>query len=161
MTAMHPMQIGGDDTPQEVLAKTGVARQWLDAPAVSGPGQITLRVSAHIPGQSPAVQDVFEPAFKRLAAMTGGAIGAEGHWGGSLHKEREGIEAAWGDYWVAYRVTFETQERVIAASSSGMPRYEPYTDHVEASPRPDVCHTEASETWAPRPDEEGAAPGRI
>ena len=50
--------------------------------------------------------------------------------------EREGIEAAWGDYWVAYRVTFETQERVIAASSSGMPRYQPYTDHVRASPRP-------------------------
>ena len=50
--------------------------------------------------------------------------------------EREGIDAAWGDYWVSYRVTFETQERVIAASSSGMPRYQRYSDHVSASPRP-------------------------
>jgi hypothetical protein len=50
--------------------------------------------------------------------------------------DREGIDAAWGDYWVAYRLTFETQERVIAASSSGIPRYEPYADHVRASPRP-------------------------
>jgi hypothetical protein len=49
--------------------------------------------------------------------------------------DREGIDAAWGDYWVAYRLTFETQERVIAASSSGIPRYEPFAAHVRASPR--------------------------
>jgi len=90
---MHPLQIGGDDTPQEVMAKTRVARHWLDAPAVRGPSELSLHVSAHIPEQSPAVQDVFEPAFRRLAAMTEGAMRAEGHWGGSLHKEREGIAA--------------------------------------------------------------------
>ncbi len=49
--------------------------------------------------------------------------------------EREGIDAAYGDYWVAYRLTFESDERVIATSSSGVPRYEPYSAFVRASPR--------------------------
>lgn len=94
MIGPSPLQIGGDDSPEQVLAKTAVARQWLDAPP--GPAaepERCLRVSAHIPGRSPAVVDVFEPAFRRLAAMTGGGIVAQGHWGASLHKEREGIEA--------------------------------------------------------------------
>jgi TRAP-type C4-dicarboxylate transport system substrate-binding protein len=92
--AANPLQIGGDDSPQQVLAKTAVARRWLDAPPwATTQAERRLRVSAHISGSSPAVVDVFEPAFQRLAAMTGGAIVAQGHWGGSLHKEREGIEA--------------------------------------------------------------------
>jgi TRAP-type C4-dicarboxylate transport system substrate-binding protein len=91
---VHPLQVGGDDTPEQVLAKTKVARDWLDAPVVPpAAGAMTFRVSAHIPGHSPAVVDVFEPAFRRLTAMTDGAIVVQGHWGGSLHKERDGIEA--------------------------------------------------------------------
>ena len=50
----------------EVLAKTTLARQWLDSPAIdAGQSAHTLRVSAHIPEASPAVQDVFVPSFRR------------------------------------------------------------------------------------------------
>jgi TRAP-type C4-dicarboxylate transport system substrate-binding protein len=91
---VHPLQVGGDDSPEQVLAKTTVARRWLDAPVVpAAPGAVTMRVSAHIPGHSPAVVDVFEPAFRRLVAMSDGAIQVRGHWGASLHQERDGIEA--------------------------------------------------------------------
>ncbi|MES2184986.1 MAG: TRAP transporter substrate-binding protein DctP [Pseudomonadota bacterium] len=93
---MNPQQIGSDDTPAEVMAKTGAARRWTGVPpaaADAAPARFRMRVSAHIPGTSPAVVDVFEPAFRRLHQMSGGAITVEGHWGGSLHKEREGIAA--------------------------------------------------------------------
>ncbi len=93
---MDGLQIGSDDSVEEVLSKTTVARKWLDcASEIHGNRntELTLRISAHIPGSSPAVKDVFEPAFKRLEIMTGGAIKVEGHWSGSLHKERDGIEA--------------------------------------------------------------------
>lgn len=87
-------QINGSDTPDQVTAKTSVARSWLDAPKLSTrePDYI-LRVSSHIPQASPAVQDVFIPAFRRLNEMSGGAIGVHAVWGGALHSEREGIEA--------------------------------------------------------------------
>lgn len=93
---MNPLQISANDSVDDVIAKTNAARAWLntDREDVSPkPNAIILRVSAHIPGNSPAVKDVFEPAFKRLTAMTQGAITVEGFWGGSLHKERDGIDA--------------------------------------------------------------------
>ena len=91
---MQTRQIGGNDTPGQVLAKTAVARRWLDAPRLDGRApQYTLRVSAHIPEASPAVQDVFLPAFDRLREMSGGAIGVQAVWGGALHAERAGIQA--------------------------------------------------------------------
>ena len=89
-------QIIGTDSVQEVLDKTITARQWLtvtDEQIPSVKPDFILRVSAHIPGQSPAVQDVFEPAFRRLQVMSKGAIGVEAFWGGALHPERAGIEA--------------------------------------------------------------------
>ncbi len=93
---MTQLQIAGNDSVEQVLQKTAVARAWLDVSpedlkAVEP--KFVLRVSAHIPGSSPAVVDVFEPAFKRLHQMTDGAIQVKAFWGGSLHKEREGIEA--------------------------------------------------------------------
>lgn len=93
---MNPQQIGANDSVEEVISKTSCARTWLDTSGEDlniKPDAITLRISAHIPGDSPAVKDVFEPAFKRLQIMTKGAIQVEGYWGGSLHKEREGIDA--------------------------------------------------------------------
>ena len=93
---MNHLQIGGDDRVEAVLEKTTVARQWLAAPTPNYQDrrpEVVLRVSAHIPAASPAVVDVFEPAFRRLAAMSKGAIAVQAHWGGSLHHEREGIEA--------------------------------------------------------------------
>ncbi len=93
---MNHLQIGGDDRVDAVLEKTTVARQWLDAPSPNVKNktpEVILRVSAHIPAASPAVVAVFEPAFRRLTAMSNGAIAVQAHWGGSLHHEREGIEA--------------------------------------------------------------------
>lgn len=93
---MNPLQISANDSVENVIAKTSSARAWLntDGEDVSlKPDAIILRISAHIPGDSPAVKDVFEPAFKRLTVMTKGAIGVAGFWGGSLHKERDGIDA--------------------------------------------------------------------
>jgi hypothetical protein len=48
--------------------------------------------------------------------------------------EAEKIDAVTADYWIAYRLTFESRERIIAA---GMPanRYRPYRDYVRASRR--------------------------
>lgn len=93
---MNPLQISANDSVENVIAKTNSARAWLntDGEDVSLKADAnTLRISAHIPGDSPAVKDVFEPAFKRLTVMTKGAIGVQGFWGGSLHKERDGIDA--------------------------------------------------------------------
>ena len=93
---MNPNQIFANDSVEEVISKTGVARAWLNTDGEDlsiKPDAITLKISAHIPGDSPAVKDVFEPAFKRLIAMTKGSVKVEGYWGGSLHKERDGIEA--------------------------------------------------------------------
>lgn len=97
---MNPVQINSNDSLEDVLRKTTVARQWLDvsgdslASSTAGAKvEALLRISAHIPGASPAVVDVFEPAFKRLSVMSGGAIAVEAHWGGSLHNERDGIAA--------------------------------------------------------------------
>lgn len=47
----------------------------------------------------------------------------------------QGIDAVFGDYWVAYRISFETEEEIIATSSSGIPRYPPYSEHVRGSAR--------------------------
>lgn len=93
---MNPHQIAGDDKVNAVLEKTTVARQWLNAPSPNfqeTKPEVVLRVSAHIPAASPAVVDVFEPAFRRLTAMSNGAIAVQAYWGGSLHNERQGIEA--------------------------------------------------------------------
>ncbi len=91
---MNHLQIGGNDSVADVMAKTRLARQWLNAPqADTSGGPVQLRVSAHIPEASPAVQDVFVPSFRRLWQMTGGGIGTQSVWGGQLHPERQGIEA--------------------------------------------------------------------
>jgi hypothetical protein len=46
----------------------------------------------------------------------------------------ESIDAVYADYWIAYRLTFVSRERVIAM---GVPtnRYKPYEEHVRQSPR--------------------------
>jgi TRAP-type C4-dicarboxylate transport system substrate-binding protein len=93
---MNSQQIGEDDTVDEVLQKTSVARDWLDVPISSFEGktpQAVLRISAHIPATSPAVREVFEPAFRRLGVMSGGDIAVQSHWDASLHHERDGIDA--------------------------------------------------------------------
>jgi hypothetical protein len=48
--------------------------------------------------------------------------------------QAEGIKAVYSDYWIAYRLTFLTGEKIIAM---GVPinRYEPYEQRVRQSPR--------------------------
>jgi hypothetical protein len=47
------------------------------------------------------------------------------------------------NYWIAYRITFESDEHVIA-SPSGFWRYKPYRDAVAADPRPARVFLEGS-----------------
>ena len=49
--------------------------------------------------------------------------------------DREGIDAVHADYWIAYRLTFETDERIIASPSAGALRYQPYDDRVRGADR--------------------------
>jgi hypothetical protein len=46
--------------------------------------------------------------------------------------ERQGVRYAFAGYWVAYKVTFLTGERVIVAPRDGLDRYSPYTTAVSA-----------------------------
>jgi hypothetical protein len=46
-----------------------------------------------------------------------------------------GVTRAWADYWIAYRVDFETDGRVIVAPTTDS-RYPPYVAAVEAAPAP-------------------------
>ena len=48
--------------------------------------------------------------------------------------DRSGVRAAYADYWVSYKVTFLTDERVIVAPNNGADRYPPYTEIVRAQP---------------------------
>ena len=48
--------------------------------------------------------------------------------------EEHGIDHLWANYWVAYRLTFETRERTIAAPASS-DRFPAYARAVEADPR--------------------------
>jgi hypothetical protein len=48
--------------------------------------------------------------------------------------DRAGIREAYADYWVSYKVTFLTGERIVIAPDTGVDRYPPYTARVRASP---------------------------
>jgi phosphosulfolactate phosphohydrolase-like enzyme len=50
--------------------------------------------------------------------------------------ERSGVRAAYADYWLSYKLTFLTGERVIVAPTNGVDRYPPYTAFVRAQPFP-------------------------
>jgi len=57
--------------------------------------------------------------------------------------ERHDVRHVLANYWIAYRITFESEERVIA-SPSGFWRYKPYRDAVAADPRPGRVFLEGS-----------------
>jgi hypothetical protein len=66
--------------------------------------------------------------------------------------DRLGVDRVYADYWVAYRLDFETDERIVAGESpqeryarigdkvvvldNDHVRYRPYVDEVSLSPRP-------------------------
>jgi 4-amino-4-deoxy-L-arabinose transferase-like glycosyltransferase len=49
--------------------------------------------------------------------------------------DRHRVTAVWGDYWVVYRITWHTDERIVAAPAVGIERYEPYERAVRAARR--------------------------
>jgi 4-amino-4-deoxy-L-arabinose transferase-like glycosyltransferase len=49
--------------------------------------------------------------------------------------DTHGVDRVLANYWIAYRITFESDERIIA-SPSGFWRYRPYHDAVRADPMP-------------------------
>jgi hypothetical protein len=48
--------------------------------------------------------------------------------------DQAGIRFASADYWLAYKLTFLTGERIIVAPDNGVDRYPPYRDRVRAHP---------------------------
>jgi hypothetical protein len=53
------------------------------------------------------------------------------------------VHYVWANYWIAYRLTFETREQVIAASAMDA-RYEPYQTIVSAATHPAFVFLSAS-----------------
>ena len=50
--------------------------------------------------------------------------------------DRDGVRAAYADYWLSYKLTFLTGERIIVAPINGVDRYPPNTAIVRAQPFP-------------------------
>jgi hypothetical protein len=50
--------------------------------------------------------------------------------------DARGARAAYADYWVSYKVTFLSGERIIVAPTTGVDRYPRYTEFVAQSGRP-------------------------
>jgi hypothetical protein len=80
-------------------------------------------------------------AVSILAVLGGRDIGSShapvhlGHDVGQL--ETAGIDRAWSDYWLAYRLTFESHERIVVTPTAKV-RYEPYRRAVEVDDDPAV-----------------------
>lgn len=58
--------------------------------------------------------------------------------------ERMGVDHLWADYWLAYRITFESDERIVS-SPSIFSRYEPYERAVRADATPAVAFLRSDE----------------
>ena len=63
--------------------------------------------------------------------------------------DRIGVRAAYADYWVSYKVTFLSGERVIVAPNNGADRYPPYTAIVRAQPAAPTIERLPSGAWRP------------
>jgi hypothetical protein len=50
--------------------------------------------------------------------------------------DRSGVKAAFADYWISYKLTFLTGERIVVAPENGVDRYPPYTAQVRTQPFP-------------------------
>jgi hypothetical protein len=63
--------------------------------------------------------------------------------------EQSGVRAAYADYWLSYKLTFLTDERVIVAPTNGLDRYPPYTAIVGAQPTAPTIERLPSGAWSP------------
>ena len=80
-----------------------------------------------------------------LAALVSVFVWQQVDWYGRLQPDREAeaivdclkgsrVRVARADYWLSYKLTFLTGERVIVAPTNGVDRYPPYTAAVRAEP---------------------------
>jgi hypothetical protein len=80
-----------------------------------------------------------------LAALVSVFVWQQVNWYGRLQPDREAdaivdclkgstVRLARADYWLSYKLTFLTGERVIVAPTNGVDRYPPYTAAVRAEP---------------------------
>jgi hypothetical protein len=80
-----------------------------------------------------------------LAALVTVFVWQQVNWYGRLQPDREAaaivdclkgssVRVARADYWLSYKLTFLTGERVIVAPTSGVDRYPPYAAAVRAQP---------------------------
>ncbi len=51
-----------------------------------------------------------------------------------LYLRRHGFRGAYGGYWIAYKMTFESHERVVVAPYEDWDRYPPYSRYVDSLP---------------------------
>lgn len=63
--------------------------------------------------------------------------------------EREGATRVFADYWLAYRITYESGERIIATSTDFV-RYEPHDRLVRSSPSPAYAFVRGASVEASR-----------
>jgi hypothetical protein len=63
--------------------------------------------------------------------------------------EQSAVRAAYADYWLSYKLTFLTGERVIVAPTNGLDRYPPYTAIVGAQPSAPTIERLPSGAWRP------------
>lgn len=62
------------------------------------------------------------------------------HLGGDIRQLHEmGVDHLWTDYWLAYRLTFESDEEIIASPTRNV-RYTPYVEEIRADPSPAVAY---------------------
>ena len=66
--------------------------------------------------------------------------------------ERSGVRAAYADYWLSYKLTFLTAERVIVAPTTGVDRYPAYTAVVRSQPSAPTIARPASNATDPASD---------
>lgn len=59
--------------------------------------------------------------------------------------ERQGMDRVYANYWVAYRVAFESEERVIATPADASARYQPYVDALRRADSPAYVFPAASQ----------------
>lgn len=59
--------------------------------------------------------------------------------------EQQGMDRVYANYWVAYRVAFESEERIIATPADASARYQPYVDALRRADAPVYVFPAASQ----------------
>jgi 4-amino-4-deoxy-L-arabinose transferase-like glycosyltransferase len=63
--------------------------------------------------------------------------------------EQHDVDHAYANYWLAYLITFETDERIVATQDDGFLRYLPYAEEVAEDPEAAHVFVEGSQSGPP------------